>query len=117
MNTIPTDDFVFLIRAYNEEKIIGKTLDEILDAGYRKIIIVDDGSTDKTHEEVQKRIETYADNDVNIILLSHSINRGGGAANKTGIQFLKRHHKEIDATWVMTFDADVLGYILNSVHP
>lgn len=50
-------------------------------------------------------IEKYEDN-VTILLLSHAINRGGGAANKTGLSFLQSNYDRLAISWVVTFDAD-----------
>jgi glycosyltransferase involved in cell wall biosynthesis len=36
-----------VIPAYNEEKVIGKVIADIKKEGYRNIIVVDDGSTDR----------------------------------------------------------------------
>lgn len=72
-----------VIPAYNEEKGISKVLTDlktILDSTQiqYEIIIVDDGSTDKTAEIVKKH---------NFVrLYQHPINRGYGAALKTGIK-------------------------------
>lgn len=63
------------MRAYNEEKTIGAVIDEIIGAGYSKIVIVNDGSTDNTVQEVYAKQKQY--HDKTIILLSHPINRGG----------------------------------------
>lgn len=96
--------FCFLIRAYNEWQTIGKTIDEILKAGYTKIIVVNDGSSDDTSAIVEQKKVEYPD--ASIILLSHPINRGGGAANKTGLMFLKKNWEHLHIQWVVTFDAD-----------
>lgn len=65
-----------VIPAYNEAKRIGAILDELKKANF-PVIVVDDGSTDKTDREVQSR---------KIILLKHKINLGKGAALKTGCE-------------------------------
>lgn len=96
--------FCFLMRAYNEEKTIGWVIDEILHAGYSKIVIVNDGSRDNTLAEIRKKQQQHADKQ--IIVLSHAINRGGGAANKTGILFMKKYYPELHIERVITFDAD-----------
>ncbi len=96
--------FCFLMRAYNEEKTIGTVIDEIFHAGYSKIVIVNDGSRDNTLEEITKKQKQHPEK--LIIVLSHPINRGGGAANKTGILFLKKHYSELHIERVITFDAD-----------
>lgn len=72
--------------AFNEEKNIKKTvldavevLKEIADRW--EVIVVNDGSKDKTLPIVQK----LAKNNRNIKLISHSENKGYGAAIKTGL--------------------------------
>ena len=85
-----------VIPAYNEEKGILKVLTDlktILDNTHLQyeIIIVDDGSSDKTAEIVQK--QDFAK------LIQHPINRGYGAALKTGI-------KSANGVWILITDAD-----------
>lgn len=96
--------FCFLIRAYNEAQTIGKTLDEILQAGYKKIIIVNDGSIDDTADIVIQKQQSHPH--ATIMLLTHSINRGGGAANKTWLTFVRHNYEKLNIEWVVTFDAD-----------
>lgn len=97
------DEFVFLVRAYNEAQMIGQVIDDIIKAGYHKIVVVSDGSIDETDSIVLAKREYYSDS--LIFLLNHQVNRGGGAANKTGFEFLKRYGEYL-APWVVTFDAD-----------
>lgn len=70
-----------IIPVYNEEQAIGKVLDDVFNVmkGQEydfEIIVVDDGSTDKTVEIVELK---------EVKLLKHKVNRGVGAARKTGI--------------------------------
>lgn len=72
-----------IIPACNEEEAIGKVLKDIKDIMETKklqyeIIVVDDGSTDKT-PEIVKKIE-------NVRLIQHPRNMGYGASIKTGIK-------------------------------
>jgi glycosyltransferase involved in cell wall biosynthesis len=72
--------------AYNEEKNIKKTLLQaikVLDEIAKKweIIVVDDGSTDKTAEIAKQLSQKYK----NIRLIDHKKNKGYGAALKTGM--------------------------------
>jgi glycosyltransferase involved in cell wall biosynthesis len=85
-----------VIPAYNEEKGISKVLTDlktILDNTHLQyeIIIVDDGSSDKTAEIVQKQVF--------VRLIQHPVNRGYGAALKTGI-------KSANGDWILITDAD-----------
>ena len=86
-----------VIPAFNEEKVICDTINEVYNAGYDNIIIVDDGSTDDTYE----KSKSFSKNK-NITVLKHKINRGKGAATKTGIEAAKL----LDAGIIVTMDAD-----------
>jgi glycosyltransferase involved in cell wall biosynthesis len=69
-----------VIPAYNEERAVGSVIDElkkVLDTLKHEIIVVDDGSSDKTAEIVQEK---------HVILIQHPQNKGYGAALKTGIK-------------------------------
>jgi glycosyltransferase involved in cell wall biosynthesis len=83
----------FVIPAYNEEKSIGRVVDELKKAGYDNIIVIDDGSRDRTSNEAKKR---------KVISLKHVINRGQGAALKTGIDCALKNGADI----IVTFDSD-----------
>lgn len=83
-----------VIPAYNEEKVIQDVIREIQAAGYRNIIIVDDGSTDRTHEKALAMPD--------VVVLRHRLNRGKGAATKTGIEAAKTFAADI----VVTMDGD-----------
>lgn len=82
-----------VIAAYNEEKSLPKVVKSLLNAGYKNIIAVDDGSVDNTY---------YAGLQAGAIMLKHSVNRGQGAALKTGIDYALLAGAEI----IVTFDAD-----------
>lgn len=71
-----------IIPAYNEREGISHVIESLQVLrerhGYRwEIIVVDDGSTDGT-PDIVKKIQ-------DVVLVSHSLNRGYGAAIKTGI--------------------------------
>lgn len=83
-----------ILPAYNEETVIQDVLREIQDAGYRNIIVVDDGSNDETFEKAQS-VE-------GVIALRHPINRGKGAATKTGVEAAKL----LGAGIIVTMDSD-----------
>lgn len=70
-----------VIPAYNEEGAIGQVIDDVkkvMDgADYQcEIIVVDDASTDKTQEIALSK---------NVKVIRHTINKGSGAARKTGV--------------------------------
>lgn len=71
-----------IVPAYNEEESIGPVLDHIQEimgaSGYPyQLLVVDDGSTDRTIEVVQSR---------GVEAVQHPTNRGYGAAIKAGIR-------------------------------
>lgn len=82
-----------VIPAYNESKVVTSVIDELNENGYSNIIIVDDGSSDSTYQSSLGK---------NVTVLRHILNRGKGAAVKTGIEAAKLMGAEI----VVTFDAD-----------
>jgi glycosyltransferase involved in cell wall biosynthesis len=82
-----------VIPAYNEEKMIGKVVKDIKKEGFSNIVVVDDGSTDNTSLVAKKS---------GAKVLRHIINRGKGAAVKTGIEYAKLKN----ASYVITIDGD-----------
>ncbi|MDB0003482.1 glycosyltransferase family 2 protein [Alphaproteobacteria bacterium] len=77
-------DFSIIIPCYNEEKSIPVVIESLLsfissNKNNFEIIVVDDGSLDKTKKNIEK-----FHNDV--ILISHKYNRGYGASLKTGLK-------------------------------
>lgn len=86
-----------IIPAFNEGKVIFSVLNSIPSKikGVSKIekTVVDDGSRDNTQEESLK---------AGANVLRHHINRGAGAATKTGIIWAKKKEPDI----IITFDAD-----------
>lgn len=82
-----------IIPAYNEEKSLGKVISDLKKHGYPKIIVVDDGSKDRTYEIAKKaKVDVYR----------HFLNRGLGGALGTGIEAAIRKKAE----YMVTFDAD-----------
>ena len=89
-----------VVPAYNEEKLIAKTITTIPEL-VDKIIVVNDASTDHTVEVVEKMAET----DSRICLMEHEINQGVGGAIVTG--YKKARDLEMDITVVMAGDAQM----------
>ena len=81
-----------VIPAYNEENNIQKVISEAKKY-ISNIIVVDDGSKDKTSKEAKKE---------NIIVLKHIINMGKGAALKTGCDYAIKQ----GADKIIVLDAD-----------
>ena len=82
-----------VIAAYNEGKSIVNVIKSLKKEGYHNIVVVDDGSKDNTFQLCKKE---------GIYALRHVINRGQGAALKTGIDFAVLRGADI----IVTFDAD-----------
>lgn len=83
-----------VIPAFNEEAVIIDVIREIQEHNYTNIIVVDDGSADRTAEK-SASLE-------NVLTLRHKINRGKGAATKTGIEAAKLLKADI----IVTLDGD-----------
>jgi len=82
-----------IVPVYNEEEVIEKVLSELIASDY-KVIAIDDGSTDRSHEIARK---------MNCVLLKHPSNFGQGAALQTGISFARLNPK---IEYFVTFDSD-----------
>ena len=89
-----------VVPAYNEEKLIARTLKEIPDL-VDKMIVVDDASTDNTARIVKE----LAENDQRIHLIQHEENQGVGGAIVTG--YKKARDLDMDVTVVMAGDAQM----------
>lgn len=92
------DGVYLVIPAYNEEKHVKKVLYDVANLGY-KIILVNDGSKDNTLKLAREVQKLYPHQ---VFIVSHVINRGLGAALKTGMTVALKH----GAQYIITFDAD-----------
>ena len=79
----PTMTLIDLLKRLNKEKI--------------EVVVVNDGSGDD-YDEVFDKVEKYAS------LIEHDVNRGKGAALKTGFSYIKDNYK--DNYVVVTMDCD-----------
>lgn len=79
--------------AYNEEKVIKKTIDQVFAAGYKDVLVINDGSTDKTLDEIKKTKAIFA---------SHFKNLGLGVAIRTALKFARLKNYDV----LVTFDSD-----------
>lgn len=81
-----------IVPAYNEAKVIGAVLQELVSTGYT-IVVVDDASSDATADVARSYPCT---------VIEHLINRGQGASLQTGIQYALKQGADI----IVTYDAD-----------
>src|SRR5439155_1877457 len=84
---------VIVIPAYNEKRSIITVIRGLKQQGFVRLIVVDDGSSDRTNELARQE---------GVILLRHILNRGLGGALGTGINAALR----LGAEFIVTFDAD-----------
>jgi glycosyltransferase involved in cell wall biosynthesis len=85
-------DTYIIVPCYNEGGQLRTTVSELLERGY-KVVVVDDGSRTSAWEMLS---------DLPIHFLRHGINLGQGAALQTGMEFCRRLHADA----VVHFDAD-----------
>jgi glycosyltransferase involved in cell wall biosynthesis len=84
---------LIIIPALNEARMIGTVVTDLVRHGYPRILVVDDGSTDKTGQ-IAKRCGAR--------VLTHIVNRGLGAGLGTGLEYARIS----DCDVAVTFDAD-----------
>lgn len=87
------DKTYIIIPAYNEEKNIANTIDNLKKNNYNNIIVIDDGSKDNTYNIAKEK---------KVHVLKHIINRGQGAALQTGADYALIKGADI----IVQFDAD-----------
>lgn len=86
-------DVLVIVPAFNEQRSLGKVIDDLKKSGFKNILVVNDGSGDKTGEIAQKK---------KVKVATHVMNRGLGAAISTGLAFARETKPDV----VVTFDAD-----------
>lgn len=89
-----------IIPTYNRVNLVGRSIKSVLDQSYKdcEIIIVDDGSSDNTEEEIRR----YQKDDDRIRFIKHGTNKGAAAARNTGIKASRGHYiafQDSDDTW------------------
>jgi glycosyltransferase involved in cell wall biosynthesis len=87
----PGCSVLVIVPAFNEGKAVKTTVEHLLAAGYR-VVVVDDGSSDDTAEVRH----------LPIVYLRHAVNLGQGAALETGMIYALRAGTDI----AVHFDAD-----------
>jgi glycosyltransferase involved in cell wall biosynthesis len=86
------DGIFIVIAAFNEGPAVGDVVLGVREQ-YEHVIVVDDGSSDDTAESARS---------AGALVVTHLINRGQGAALKTGLDFGLRCGADV----LVTFDAD-----------
>ncbi len=103
-NKTQKDSFIFNIRAYNESKVIWDVVDDIVAEWFRKIVFINDGSKDNTLQILEQKKKQYKK--CLFIIIPHTINRWGGAANQSWYKFIQKYAKDLNVDWFVWFDAD-----------
>ncbi|MGQ0704310.1 MAG: glycosyltransferase family 2 protein [Gemmatimonadales bacterium] len=97
MTAGPASDLVYktvvVVPAHQEEAAVGQTVAGLRRWGWR-VIVVDDGSTDRTSGVAVQ---------AGAVVLRHAINLGQGAALRTGITYALAW---AETEYIVTFDAD-----------
>lgn len=88
---------IIIIPAFNESAVIFRVIkslpQKISGVTTLDIVVVDDGSTDGTDEEALRAGAT---------VLRHIVNRGAGAATRTGLEYAKKNKYNL----LISYDAD-----------
>jgi glycosyltransferase involved in cell wall biosynthesis len=82
-----------VVPAYNEAAMIGRVVRDLFQHNWNNILVVNDGSTDAT---------AYSVKAAGVKMVSHTINRGQGAALETGNEYARRNSFDV----VVHFDGD-----------
>ena len=87
MPSIKTPIITILVPVYNEEKTIYSVLNKVtkLPLDNYEVIVVNDGSTDRSNEIISNFIDSFDNKKVDIKYIKHDKNHGKGAGIKTGL--------------------------------
>jgi glycosyltransferase involved in cell wall biosynthesis len=109
MPPVKKPKIIAVIPAYNEESQVGGVLSAVTKVDLiDKVILVNDGSTDKTAERAER---------FSITLIDHKVNHGKGCAIQSGINFMAKDKVDI----FVFLDADLINlkpiHIKNLIKP
>jgi putative flippase GtrA len=93
------DRVVIVLPSLDPDTKFGNVVQELVDSGFSKIVIVDDGSSSE-HQKWFTDAEKYPQ----CTVLHHGVNKGKGRALKTAFEYIKEHFP--DAEGAVTIDGD-----------
>lgn len=88
-----------IIPSLNPDEKLEKVVDGLVNAGYKDIVVINDGSDD-AHKAPFERIEKIPQ----CTVLTHEVNKGKGRALKTAFSYILENRKDISG--VVTVDGD-----------
>ena len=100
------DKVVAVIPAFNPDNRLPSYVSELRESGFDTIVVVDDGSEDSC-KSIFNDLEGKAH------VLHHELNKGKGAALKTGLEWIRSNVQ--DAKGVITLDSDGQHSVKDSV--
>lgn len=100
-----------IIRTYNEERHLDELLTAIagqtVPASEREVLVVDSGSTDRTHDIVRKHGATLLTIARDTFSFGRSLNIGCAAARGNALVFISGHCVPADARWLESLIAPI----------
>ncbi len=78
----PAPLFSVVVASYNYEQLVLETLESLVAQTFRnfEVVVVDDGSTDASRENIRRFIDSHQECDIEITLLTHPGNENRGLA-------------------------------------
>ena len=119
-----TPFFSVVVASYNYEKLVIEALESVMSQTYRnfEIVVVDDGSSDRSRENIREFIERHAGGDVKIELFTHpgGENRGLAATVRLGVEKSRGEYVafcEADDLWTPDHLAEVVRLVNSYANP
>ncbi len=93
-------NYAIIVPSLDPDEKFNKVVDGMAEAGFRSIVLVDDGSKEENKEHFRRALAQHPE----CVLLTHAVNRGKGCALKTAFAYIAEKMPGIDG--VITVDGD-----------
>lgn len=90
---------IILIPSLDPDEMLGKYVKGLKEAGFDKIVIVNDGSKNDN-------LKFFPEKDEFVEIIKHAVNQGKGRALKTGFHYILNNYSSDEIAGVITADAD-----------
>ncbi len=85
-------NYAIIVPSLDPDEKFNKVVDGMILAGFRHVVLVDDGSKEENKEHFRRALADHPE----CVLLTHAVNRGKGCALKTAFTYIAENLPEVD---------------------